>query len=272
MLQESHFYFNKAADILGLPSNVRDILLTPMRSVKVDVSIESESGELLNFIGFRVQHNKSRGPMKGGLRFHPSMDEDHATALANLMTRSFEITQWTNNIHGHEHGRIDDLSMFSQQTYGEPDSFQTLESTITLDQAEDFATQGITALSCTPDEDCAYIYYAPCVFDVGSKSSERFAELSGSMNNLPYQMLFSRIAHQVQQNYEKLTQINDPTILKSAVTTILQRLISSTGDGASLGVTVSNTDDDSGRHIISIRATTGEEILSGSEVEFGLMV
>ena len=86
MLQESHFYFNKAADILGLPSNVRDILLTPMRSVKVDVSIESESGELLNFIGFRVQHNKSRGPMKGGLRFHPSMDEDHATALANLMT------------------------------------------------------------------------------------------------------------------------------------------------------------------------------------------
>ena len=86
MLQESHFYFNKAADILGLPSNVRDILLTPMRSVKVDVSIESESGELLHFIGFRVQHNKSRGPMKGGLRFHPSMDEDHATALANLMT------------------------------------------------------------------------------------------------------------------------------------------------------------------------------------------
>ena len=86
MLQESHFYFNKAADILGLPSNVRDILLTPMRSVKVDVSIESESGELLNFIGFRVQHNKARGPMKGGLRFHPSMDEDHATALANLMT------------------------------------------------------------------------------------------------------------------------------------------------------------------------------------------
>ena len=86
MLQESHFYFHKAADILGLPDNVRDILLTPLRSIKVEVSIESESGELLKFIGFRVQHNKARGPMKGGLRFHPSMDEDHATALANLMT------------------------------------------------------------------------------------------------------------------------------------------------------------------------------------------
>ena len=86
MLQESHVYFHKAADILGLPENVRDILLTPLRSIKVEVSIESESGELLKFIGFRVQHNKARGPMKGGLRFHPSMDEEHATALANLMT------------------------------------------------------------------------------------------------------------------------------------------------------------------------------------------
>ncbi|MEJ2179512.1 MAG: type VI secretion system contractile sheath large subunit [Gammaproteobacteria bacterium] len=195
-----------------------------------------------------------------------------ALALASLMTRSFEISQWTNAIQGQEHGRIEDLPLFSQQTYGEPDRFQTLESTMTLEQAEDFATKGITTLSCTPDEDCAYIYYAPCVYDVSSTAHKGFAELSGSMNNLPYQLLFSRVAHQVQQNYEKLTQIKDPVILKSAVTTILQRLISSTGKGASLAVTVSNTDDDSGRHIISIHAKTGDAILSGSEVEFGLMV
>lgn len=192
-------------------------------------------------------------------------------ALASLMTGSFESSQWTDNIQGSENGKISDLPLFSQQTYGEPGNFQTLEATFTLDQAEDFATQGMTALSCKPDEDCAYIYYVPCVFDVGSKSGEHITELSG-MNNLPYQMLFARIAHQVQQNYEKLIQINDPVILKSAVTTILQSLLSSTGEGATLGVTVSNTDDDSGRHIISIRATTGEAILSGSEVEFGLMV
>lgn len=86
MLQESHYYFHKAADILELPRNIRDILLTPLRSVKVDVSIETEQGEILNFMGFRVQHNKARGPMKGGLRYHPTMDEEHATALANLMT------------------------------------------------------------------------------------------------------------------------------------------------------------------------------------------
>jgi len=86
MLSDSHRYFNKAADVLGLSDTIRKILLTPRRSVKVEINIESTTGELLCFTGYRVQHNNSRGPMKGGLRFHPSMDEDHAGALANLMT------------------------------------------------------------------------------------------------------------------------------------------------------------------------------------------
>lgn len=86
MLSDSHFYFNKAADVLGLPDNVREILLSPRRSIKVNLVVESEKNELLHFTGYRVQHNNARGPMKGGLRFHPSMDEDHAGALANLMT------------------------------------------------------------------------------------------------------------------------------------------------------------------------------------------
>ncbi len=86
MLTESHFYFNKAADVLGLSKKIREILLTPLRSIKAELTIESETGELLHYIGYRVQHNNARGPMKGGLRFHPSVDEDHATALANLMT------------------------------------------------------------------------------------------------------------------------------------------------------------------------------------------
>jgi len=40
----------------------------------------------MHYTGFRVQHNSARGPCKGGLRYHPTMDEDHASALANLMT------------------------------------------------------------------------------------------------------------------------------------------------------------------------------------------
>jgi len=86
MLAESHFYFHKAADVLGLSDKVRTILLTPHRTVKVGIAIEGEDGELQSYEGYRVQHNFARGPMKGGLRYHPAMDEDHAAALANLMT------------------------------------------------------------------------------------------------------------------------------------------------------------------------------------------
>ena len=86
MLAESHHYFHKAADVLELPDKVRTILLTPRRSIKVEIVFEGEDGELHLYNGYRVQHNMARGPMKGGLRYHPAMDEDHAAALANLMT------------------------------------------------------------------------------------------------------------------------------------------------------------------------------------------
>lgn len=86
MLAESHFYFHKAADVLGVPDTVRTIMLTPYRTVKVGITIEGEDGKLQSYEGYRVQHSIARGPMKGGLRYHPAMDEDHAAALANLMT------------------------------------------------------------------------------------------------------------------------------------------------------------------------------------------
>ena len=86
MLEHSHYYFNKAADVLGLGDRIREILITPRRVVKVDIVTEDDAGELVHYVGYRTQHNNSRGPYKGGLRYHPSMDEDHASALANLMT------------------------------------------------------------------------------------------------------------------------------------------------------------------------------------------
>ncbi len=86
MLSDSHVYFHRAADVLDLPDKVRTILLAPRRSVRVEIAIEGEDGELQHYNGYRVQHNMARGPMKGGLRYHPAMDEDHAAALANLMT------------------------------------------------------------------------------------------------------------------------------------------------------------------------------------------
>jgi glutamate dehydrogenase (NAD(P)+) len=86
VLEASHRYFHQAADVLDLAPKVRDILLTPSRVVKVEIVEEADDGQLMHYTGFRVQHNNSRGPCKGGLRYHPSMDEDHASALANLMT------------------------------------------------------------------------------------------------------------------------------------------------------------------------------------------
>jgi glutamate dehydrogenase (NAD(P)+) len=86
MLDDSHFYFNKASDVLGLSDRVREILITPRRVVKVEIVTEDDSGELIHYRGYRTQHNNARGPYKGGLRYHPSMNEDHASALANLMT------------------------------------------------------------------------------------------------------------------------------------------------------------------------------------------
>ncbi|UCG72812.1 MAG: glutamate dehydrogenase [Chromatiales bacterium] len=86
MLDASHRFFHQGADALDVAPHLREILLTPNRIVKVELVIEADDGHLLHFHGYRVQHNRLRGPMKGGLRYHPSVDEDHASALAGLMT------------------------------------------------------------------------------------------------------------------------------------------------------------------------------------------
>ncbi len=86
MLEETHYYFNRAAKVLGLSDKVKTILLTPIRVVKVEIVTEDDKGKLMHHMGYRVQHNKARGPMKGGLRFHPTVNEDHSASLASLMT------------------------------------------------------------------------------------------------------------------------------------------------------------------------------------------
>ncbi len=86
MFGEVNYHFRKAAGVMDLSAHVERMLITPFREVKVDVSVTLDNGELGTFIGYRVQHDKSRGPMKGGLRYHPSLDMDEALGLASLMT------------------------------------------------------------------------------------------------------------------------------------------------------------------------------------------
>jgi glutamate dehydrogenase (NAD(P)+) len=85
-VQEVNYYFRKAARVMDLSPAVERMLIMPYREVKVDVSIHLDNGDLGNFTGYRVQHDRSRGPMKGGLRYHPTVDMEEAQGLASLMT------------------------------------------------------------------------------------------------------------------------------------------------------------------------------------------
>ncbi|QDU45123.1 Glutamate dehydrogenase [Symmachiella dynata] len=82
----ARLYFEQAAEHMGLSQNMRTLLLTPERELKVQVAIERDNGEIGTFIGYRIQHNSARGPMKGGLRFHHEVNADEVLTLASLMT------------------------------------------------------------------------------------------------------------------------------------------------------------------------------------------
>ncbi len=82
----TQLYFNRAADQIDLTENMRRLLLIPKREVQVQVAIERDNGEIATFVGYRVQHDDARGPMKGGLRYHPDVDMDEVRSLAALMT------------------------------------------------------------------------------------------------------------------------------------------------------------------------------------------
>ncbi|MFN9718591.1 MAG: Glu/Leu/Phe/Val family dehydrogenase [Planctomycetota bacterium] len=79
-------YFKEAAAVMNLSDSMRDLLLTPEREVKVQVPIRRDNGQIATFVGFRMQHNSARGPMKGGLRYHHEVNADEVLALASLMT------------------------------------------------------------------------------------------------------------------------------------------------------------------------------------------
>ncbi|MDB4987319.1 MAG: hypothetical protein JWN04_2497, partial [Myxococcaceae bacterium] len=78
--------FTESARLVGLGSLMMRRLNTPKREVKVECTIQLDDTSTATFVGFRVQHDDARGPMKGGIRFHPEVDPDEVNALASLMT------------------------------------------------------------------------------------------------------------------------------------------------------------------------------------------
>ena len=76
----------RAATLLGLEKSDYVALEYPERELKVSIPIQMDDGRLAVFEGYRVQHSTSRGPAKGGIRFHPEVDIDEVKALAAWMT------------------------------------------------------------------------------------------------------------------------------------------------------------------------------------------
>jgi len=78
--------FGLAADLLELDEGTRDVLRQPDRELTVSMPVMMDDGTIEVFTGYRVQHNFSRGPCKGGIRFAPDVNLDEVRALAAWMT------------------------------------------------------------------------------------------------------------------------------------------------------------------------------------------
>jgi glutamate dehydrogenase (NAD(P)+) len=89
---ESKFYHDtaelveRASDAMRLDPNIKRRLLVPDRSLIVTVPARMDDGSVRIFTGYRVQHNNTRGPFKGGIRYHEDVNLGEVSALAMLMT------------------------------------------------------------------------------------------------------------------------------------------------------------------------------------------
>ena len=84
--ETTNHYLQQGFDLLKLSPRYKTLLLTPSRELRVEIAIEMDDGNIGNFIGYRIQHDNSRGPYKGGLRYHPDVELDEVRSLASLMT------------------------------------------------------------------------------------------------------------------------------------------------------------------------------------------
>ena len=79
-------YFDEAAKLMDLDPAIHEILRQPKRSLIVSIPVRLDSGDIRVFTGYRVHHDVTRGPAKGGIRYHPEVSLDEVKALAMAMT------------------------------------------------------------------------------------------------------------------------------------------------------------------------------------------
>lgn len=78
--------FDLAAEFMGLEDDLRHILRVPKRELTTHFPVKMDDGSVRAFTGYRVQHNITRGPGKGGIRYHQDVSLDEVRALAMWMT------------------------------------------------------------------------------------------------------------------------------------------------------------------------------------------
>jgi len=78
--------FDQAADAINLPEEIRDRTKYPRRCIAVSLPVRRDNGSVTVFEGYRVQHNISTGPSKGGIRFHENVTLGEVAALAMWMS------------------------------------------------------------------------------------------------------------------------------------------------------------------------------------------
>lgn len=91
-LDTARAQLRRTVDLLKLSENEWQTLSTPRRILEVAVPLRRDNGNVEIYKGFRVQYSTTRGPSKGGVRYHPNIDMEETVALAMLMTWKCALT------------------------------------------------------------------------------------------------------------------------------------------------------------------------------------
>jgi glutamate dehydrogenase len=92
MLRSTQSVIHEALHMLGFQDDMFELLKEPLRLLKVRFPVRMDDGSVKIFTGYRSQHNDSVGPTKGGVRFHPEVDENEVNALSIWMSLKCGIT------------------------------------------------------------------------------------------------------------------------------------------------------------------------------------
>lgn len=85
-LESAEFRVRQAGEWLGLDDGLIETIIAPRRVLEVSIPFRRDNGDRDHLVGWRVHHNTTRGPAKGGIRYHPGVTRDEVVALAMGMS------------------------------------------------------------------------------------------------------------------------------------------------------------------------------------------